>query len=205
MIAGQLSNAVRQLRRIVQDAPGMPDADLLKRYVRLRDESAFEALVERHGPLVLSVCWRVLHKSHDAEDAFQATFLVLARKAKTLRSPEMIANWLYGVAYRTAREAKRSKARRGKQERQVANIPMCRAKYEEGDLEYQLDQELSQLPDKYRVVLLLCDLEGQTRKQAAIQLRLPEGTVASRLARARNCCGRDSPATGLGFRLQSCR
>ena len=114
MAAGQLVEAVRQLRRIVEkdDVAGMPDADLVRRYVRQRDEAAFEVLVRRHGPLVLSVCRRVLRNSHDAEDAFQATFLVLVRKANTLRSPCTLANWLYGVAYRTALEARKTSAKR---------------------------------------------------------------------------------------------
>src|SRR5262245_26258939 len=123
MARRQLSMAVQHLRRLAltQEAARLTDADLVKRYVRDQDETAFEGLVRRHGPMVLSVCRRLLHNSHDAEDAFQATFLVLVRKAKNLRSPSIVASWLYGVAYRTALEAKRSKRRL--KERQVVNVP----------------------------------------------------------------------------------
>jgi hypothetical protein len=98
MAAGQMSRVIKHLRSVMvkQDAAGMTDGDLLKRHVQERDPAAFEALVRRHGPMVMGVCRRVLHNFHDAEDAFQATFLVLVRKASTIRSPGMVANWLYG-------------------------------------------------------------------------------------------------------------
>jgi RNA polymerase sigma factor (sigma-70 family) len=189
MGAAQLTKAVQYLRTIAhkQDAAGRTDTDLLNCYVQHRDETAFEALVRRHGAMVLSVCRRVLRNSHDAEDAFQATFLVLVRKANTLRSRGILANWLYGVAYRTALEAKRSSARRRMKESQVAEMSESKAEAHDpwSELRPLLDQELSRLPDKHRVVVLLCDIEGHTRKEAARQLGLPEGTVASRLVRAR--------------------
>jgi RNA polymerase sigma factor (sigma-70 family) len=203
MGAGQLTKAVQYLRTIAhkQDAAGMTDADLLKRYVRQRDEMAFEALVRRHGAMVLSVCRRVLRNSHDAEDAFQATFLVLVRKAKTLRSSGILANWLYGVAYRTAVEAKRSDRRRRMKESQAAEMPEPKADAHDpwSELRSLLDQELSRLPDKHRAVVLLCDLEGYTRKEAARQLGLPEGTVASRLARGRTMLAKGLVRHGLGL------
>jgi RNA polymerase sigma factor (sigma-70 family) len=201
MAAGQLVEAVRQLRRIVEkdDVAGMPDADLVRRYVRHHDEAAFEALVCRHGPLVLNVCRRVLRNSHDAEDAFQATFLVFVRKADTLRSPGTVANWLYGVAYRTALEARKTSAKRRTKERQMAEMLKPEATSPWHDLQPIFDRELSRLPDKYRVALVLCDLEGKTRKEAARQLGLPEGTVASRLARARAMLARRLGRHGIGL------
>src|SRR5262245_39043259 len=112
-------HGLRELRRPVPARPLMDqsDAQLLGQFARHRDEAAFEALVQRHGPMVLSVCRRVLHDSHAAEDAFQATFLVLVRKADSLGKPELLANWLYGVAYRIAAKARVHAARRCEHER----------------------------------------------------------------------------------------
>jgi RNA polymerase sigma factor (sigma-70 family) len=138
--------------------------------------------------MVWGVCRRVLRNYHDAEDAFQATFLVFVRKAASITSRELLANWLYRVAYQTALKARATAARRKARERQMAEMP----EPEEGaqdlwrDLQPFLDKELSRLPDKYRVPILLCDLEGKTRREAAEQLGCPEGTVAGRLARARH-------------------
>ena len=141
--------------------------------------------MRRHGPMVMGVCRRILGNSHDAEDAFQATFLVLVRKAASIRPAGMVGNWLYGVAQRTALEARRSAAKRRAKEAQVA--PRTETPDDSlAHLRRILDQELTRLPDKYRSVLVLCDLEGSTRKEAARQLSLPEGTIASRQARARN-------------------
>src|SRR5881398_378244 len=98
MAAGQLTRVIDHLRGVNPDATGLADGDLLNRYVRHRDEAAFEALVRRHGPMVMGVCRRVLRHAHDAEDAFQATFLVLARKAAAITQRDLLANWLYGVA-----------------------------------------------------------------------------------------------------------
>src|SRR5207244_3033628 len=140
-----------------------------------RDEAAFEALVRRHGPMVLGVCLRVLRRHADAEDAFQATFLVLARKAASVVPREMLPNWLYGVAQQTAVRARAAAARRRAREKQVTHTPEPAAKPPApwDDLEPLLDEELSKLPDKYRVPVVLCDLEGKTRKQAAGQLGWP--------------------------------
>src|SRR5438046_1419521 len=104
MPSGQMNSAIERLRRAVLlgNAGGLTDSQLLDSFLRRGDQAAFEALVRRHGPMVLSVCRRVLNNAHDAEDAFQATFLVLVRKARTIVSPERVASWLYGVAYRTA-------------------------------------------------------------------------------------------------------
>jgi RNA polymerase sigma factor (sigma-70 family) len=155
---------------------------LLKRYVGQGDQAAFEALVRRHGPMVMGVCRRVLDNTHDAEDAFQATFLVLVSKASTIRSPDTLGNWLYGVAYRTARHARQAAIKRRVKE---AAMPV-RTETSEDDwteLLPVLDQEMECLPEKYRAVIVVCQLQGKTRREAARLLRCAEGTVASRLAR----------------------
>src|SRR5437764_13711361 len=123
MAIASLSKVVEHLRRVVAspDAPGETDAELLRRYVQDRDEAAFEALMRRHGPMVLGVCRRVLGNADDADDAFQATFLVLVRKAASITRRELVGNWLYGTAYRAALEAKA--ARRHARERQVSTMP----------------------------------------------------------------------------------
>jgi RNA polymerase sigma-70 factor (ECF subfamily) len=165
----------------------LTDGQLLECFISRRDEAAFAVLVRRHGPMVWGVCRRVLHSHHDAEDAFQATFLVLVRKAASIVSRELLANWLYGVAHRTALKAKASAAKRQRKERPMAEMLEPEAALQDRchDLLPLLDQALSKLPDKYRVPIILCDLEGKTRKEAARQLGCPEGTVAGRLARAR--------------------
>jgi RNA polymerase sigma factor (sigma-70 family) len=189
MAASPMSEVIAHLRRAVRlhDGAGLTDGRLLQAYLSRRDEAALAALVRRHGPMVWGVCRRVLHNHHDAEDAFQATFLVLVCKAASIASPALLANWLYGVAHQTALKARATAAKRGARERQVTRMPEP-ATAEEGlwkDLQPLLDQELSRLPDKYRVAIVLCDLEGKTRKEAARQLGVPEGTLAARLARGR--------------------
>jgi RNA polymerase sigma factor (sigma-70 family) len=161
---------------------------LLHRFAGDRDQAAFALLVERHGPLVLGVCRRVLGTVHDAEDAFQATFLVLARKAGSIRDPDLLGNWLYGVATRIARKARASMHRRQTQERQVSLLPALAAPAStaDPDLGPVLDEELARLPEKYRAALVLCYLQGKTNEEAARLLRWPTGTVKGRLARARD-------------------
>jgi RNA polymerase sigma factor (sigma-70 family) len=179
----------QQLRRnvLTQNGAGLTDGQLLSSFLERQDEAAFAALVARHGPMVWGVCRRLLRNHHDAEDAFQATFLVLTRKAATVLPREMVANWLYGVAHTTARRVNVATAKRRVRERQVTQMPEAATMPHDlwQDLQPLLDRELSRLPDKYRVVILLCDVEGKTRKEAARQLGCPEGTVAGRLARAR--------------------
>src|SRR5205807_805294 len=124
------------------------------------------------------------------EDVFQATFLVLVKKAATLRRRELLANWLYGVAYRTALEARTAKARRRARETQRSTMPEPAVNTVDradaaGDVPDIIDQELCRLPEKYRAAVVLCDVEGRPRKEAARQLRIPEGTLSSRLATAR--------------------
>lgn len=171
---------------LLRDGAGLTDAQLLGYFVERRDEAAFAALVKLHGPMVWGVCRRLLNH-HDAEDAFQATFLVLFRKAASIVPRERVANWLYGVAYKTALQARRTAARRTAREKQVTEMPEPAAMEQDlwRELQPLLDQELSRLPDAYREVIVLSDLEGKMRKEAARQLGLPEGTVGSRLARAR--------------------
>jgi RNA polymerase sigma factor (sigma-70 family) len=172
---------------LLRDGGGMTDGQLLDCFLARREEAAFEALVRRHGPMVLGVCRRLLPNEHDAEDAFQATFLVLARKAGSVVPRDLVGNWLYGVAYRTALKAKAAAARRRVMERQVKAMPKHPTEPDDvwHELQPLLDQELQRLPDKYRVPVVLCDLERRTRKEVARHLGIPEGTLSSRLATAR--------------------
>jgi RNA polymerase sigma factor (sigma-70 family) len=180
---------------------GLSDRELLHALVTRRDDAAFEALLRRHGPMVLAVCRRVLRSTHDAEDAFQATFLVLVRKASTIRERDVVGSWLYGVAYRTAQKARTMNARRRSKEQQAAT-QLRRA---EAPLAFDLDDELSALPEKYRVPVVLCQLEGRSRKEVARQLNIAEGTLSSRLATARKTLAEQlrrhgwtcAPAAGL--------
>jgi RNA polymerase sigma factor (sigma-70 family) len=189
MAISQMSEVIHHLRRalLLRDGAGLTDGQLLEDYISQRDEAALAALVQRHGPMVWGVCRRVLSNYHDAEDAFQATFLVLVRRAASIGSPELLANWLYGVAHQTAIKARATVAKRKARERQATEMPEPAVVEQDlwNDLQPLLDQELSRLPDISRVVIVLCDLEGKTRKEAARHLGLPEGTVGSRLARAR--------------------
>src|SRR5262245_24273163 len=186
---------------LLQDGAGMTDGQLLDRFLAQQDDAAFAALVRRHAPMVWGVCRRVLNNHHDAEDAFQATFLVLVRKASSVEPREMVANWLYGVAYQTALKARSAAAKRKGRERQV--VEMAEPAVEDQDvwldLQPLLDQELSRLPDQYRGPVVLCDLEGKTRKEAAHQLGWPEGTVAGRLAAARKMLARRLAQRDVGL------
>ena len=188
MRTSPINTVIDHLRRAVllPDGAGLGDGELLDSFIESHDEAAFAALVKRHGPMVWGVCRRLLHQ-HDAEDAFQATFLVLARKAASIRSKATVGNWLYGVAHQTALQARRAIARRRAKEVQVTKMPDTEAVEPDvwADLQPVLDEELSRLPDIYRAVVVLCDLEGRTRKEVACLLGVPEGTVGGRLARAR--------------------
>src|SRR5262249_31253304 len=188
------------------------DRHLLEGYVLHRDEAALEALVCRHGPMVWGVCRRLLFDHHDAEDAFQATFLVLVRKAASIASRELVANWLYGVAHQTARKARATAARRRAREKLMARIPEPVAPPEgaQNDLKICLNAELNPFPAKSRARIVWCDLEGKTRQEAARELACPEGTVAGRLARAREMLlkrllrrGVVLPAVGLSAAIAS--
>jgi RNA polymerase sigma factor (sigma-70 family) len=201
MATRQTSEVIQHLRRAVllQEGAGLTDGQLLKEYIRRREEAALAALVRRHGPMVWGVCRRVLCNYHDAEDAFQATFLVFVRKAASIASPELLANWLYGVAHQTALKARATTAKRRARERQVGEMPEPAGTERDiwNDLQPLLDQELSRLPDMYRVAIVLCDLGGKTRKEAARQLGVPEGTLAARLVRGRKELARRLARHGL--------
>jgi RNA polymerase sigma factor (sigma-70 family) len=179
----------RHLRERVALPPSeeRTDRELLRDFSARRDESAFAAIVRRHGPLVLDVCRHVLRHAQDAEDAFQATFLVLARKAGSVRKGEALASWLYGVAYHMSTRAKRDAARRRAREAQAQAVPPSNPAWTAAWREVQalVDEEVQRLAEKYRAPFVLCLLEGQTRAEAARQLGLKEGTVWSRLAEAR--------------------
>lgn len=167
------------------------DAQLLERFLRERDEAAFELLMWRHGPMVFGVCRRVLHHTQDAEDAFQATFLTLARKAATIGKRESLSGWLYMVAYRIALRARTRGARRGQKEKPLEELPIDPHSCDPADatawreLRRLLDVELSRIPEKYRTAFILCHLEGKTCEEAAEHLGCPRGTVQSRVGRAR--------------------
>lgn len=193
--------ALGRLRQVLLRAPGSgpSDGDLLERFRSQRDPDAFAALVARHGPMVLGVCRRVLGNVQDAEDAFQATFLVLVRRAGAVRCRESVGSFLYGVAYRTAQEARSALARRHAIEKQVAYPPekLVQPREATWDLGQLLDRELARLPAKYRAALVLCDLEGASRRKAARALGVPEGTVSSRLAWGRQLLARRLARRGV--------
>jgi RNA polymerase sigma factor (sigma-70 family) len=200
MTTKALNGALRRLRRasLLQDGGGLTDGELLECYVTDRDEVAFAALVRRHGPMVLGVCRRVLRNEADAEDAFQATFLVLVRKAHTVVPRGMVSNWLYGVAHNMARKAKAMARKRRIKETEAgaaAKATACEGAWRE--VQALLDEELSRLPDRYRVPIVLCELEGKTIKEAAAQLGWPQGTVATRLSRGRRMLGKRLARHGL--------
>jgi RNA polymerase sigma factor (sigma-70 family) len=190
----RMSTVVQHLRQAMLrcDWAGLDDGELLEHYRRHGNEDAFAALMRRHGPMVLGVCRRILRHPEDAEDAFQATFLVLIRKADAIVPCTMVGNWLYGVAYRIARKGQALAARRRRRERQVDQLPEAVLPLSESthDLRPLLDRELCRLPEKYRAPVVLCDLEGKTRKEAANQLGWPLGTVSGRLVRARTLLAR---------------
>jgi RNA polymerase sigma-70 factor (ECF subfamily) len=165
MTARLLNPVIGQLRRAVllPDGAGLTDGQLRESFVSRRDEAAFAVLLRRHGPMVLGVCRRVLRKHHDAEDAFQATFLVLVQKASSILPRELVGSWLYGVAYQTALKARGMIAKQRVSERQVTDMPEPETVEPDHcwrELQPLLDQELSRLPDKHRVPVVLCDMGG---------------------------------------------
>jgi RNA polymerase sigma factor (sigma-70 family) len=186
MPAGQLLPLLRCLRKIGTPADGEGDRALLERFARQRDGEAFAALVRRHGPMVLAVCRRLLRHSHDAADAFQAVFLLLVRRAGSLRRPEQLGPWLHGVARRVALKARALGPRR--REEPLAEPPPVsdRDDLVWRDLRPVLDDAIRSLPAKYRAPVVLCYLEGMTHAEAARHLGCPPGTLATRLSRARD-------------------
>src|SRR5579864_6978725 len=201
MATAPMDTVIRHLRHTIlrYDAVGKTDGQLLSCFIEAKDETAFSALVRRHGPLVWSVCRRVLGNHHDAEDAFQATFLVLVRRASSVMPREMVANWLYGVASQTARKAKATRSKRRARETQTLEMPEPAVpELDRGnDLHHQLHQALAGLPLKFRIALILCYLEGKTRTEAARQLGVPEGTLAAWLARGRALLAKRLARCGL--------
>jgi RNA polymerase sigma factor (sigma-70 family) len=201
MATDPLRTALHHLRRTL-GAPdvGVSDAHLLQRFVAARDEAAFELLVRRHERLVLNVCRRVLHDPHDAEDAFQATFLVLARKAAGISAGATVAGWLYRVAYRIALRARAGRGRHGTPAADLSAVPApddvdLAATWRE--LRPLLDREVNRLPEKYRVPVVLCYLESRTYEEAARQLGCSRGTISTRLTRARELLRRRLTRCGL--------
>jgi RNA polymerase sigma factor (sigma-70 family) len=167
------------------------DAVLLRRFLADHDEAAFTELVRRHGPMVLGVCRRVLRHEQDAEEAFQATFLLLACKGGWIAPRQQVGAWLHGVAWRAASQARRTARRRGAHERLAAERPAALAHPPElGELAGVLDEEVARLPDRYRAPVVLCLLEGRTLREAAGILGWPEGSVSGRLTRARRILAR---------------
>ena len=184
-------NALREFLHRLRRSPGLrgeiqtTDTELLQRFLEDREEAAFEALVQRHGPMVLSLCRYRVHNSADAEDAFQATFLVLVRRAASIRKPELLGNWLYGVAYRVAARARVQAARRRAREKREVEMIAAEPPWEGNEWRPVLHEELNHLPEKYRAPMVLCYLQGKTNEEAAKVLAWPIGTVKGRLARAR--------------------
>jgi RNA polymerase sigma-70 factor (ECF subfamily) len=197
-----MNGVLRHIRRtaFLHARDGPSDAQLLESFLTLRDETAFEALLRRHGPMVLGVCYRVLRHTQDAEDAFQATFVVLARKAASLQSRDLLGNWLYGVAHRTAMKARAMSIKRRSKERRAGAMRL-EATPSDGssdELLTQLDGALSHLPDKYREAIVLCELEGKSHQEVALLLGLPEGTLSWRLAHGKKLLAKKLSRYGAG-------
>ena len=189
MATRQLSTFLHRLRQAVagRDGAGLSDTQLLERFVRARDEAAFEVLVWRHGPMVLGTVRRLLRREQDAEDAFQATFLALVRRAASIGKREAVAAWLYKVAWRAALRVRGEAAKQPVPNPVEAGLLPASPAPEPGwdDLRPVLDEEVRALPGAYRLTFILCYLEGKTQAEAAHQLGCRPGTVASRLAWAR--------------------
>jgi RNA polymerase sigma factor (sigma-70 family) len=189
MTQEHLATVLRHLRRLADAGPlrGLSDGQLLERFTAAREEAAFDALVQRHGPLVLGVCRRILRHEQDAEDAFQATFLVLARKAGSIRKGEAVGSWLYGVARRLALKAQVRAARQQDRDRSACGrqSPGPASELALRELQTILDEEVSRLPEKFRAPFVLCCLEGKSKPEAARDLGCKEGTLSWRLGEAR--------------------
>jgi RNA polymerase sigma factor (sigma-70 family) len=196
-----VTKVVEHLRKTMlrQDEASLSDSQLLDLYLEERDDAAFAALVRRHGPMVWGVCQRIIGHTNDAEDAFQAAFLILVRKAAAIKPREAVGNWLYGVAYHASLKARTAARRVRAKEKQVTSMPEPAQdrRDEREELQKLLDQELNALPDKYRLPVVLCDLEGRPRKEVAAQLKIPEGTLSSRLATAHQMLAKRLARHGL--------
>jgi RNA polymerase sigma factor (sigma-70 family) len=201
VVKATASPILQLIRRSVEDVRvrELPDQDLLQQFHAQQDQAAFHALLRRHGPMVLDVCRGVVGNEADAEDAFQATFLILARKADSIRKTAALASWLHGVAYRTAHKARAQSAARQKHE---ARAP-TRQPAEPEDLSWRevrqaVHEELDRLPERYRAPLVLCYLEGLTQEAAAVRLKLAKSTLRERLERGRALLRTRLVRRGLG-------
>jgi RNA polymerase sigma factor (sigma-70 family) len=197
-----LGAALRQINRLFADGvvAGLSDAQLLERFLDDGDAESFEVLLGRHGPMVLSVCRGILRDPHDAEDAFQATFLVLVKTGGTIRGGEALGGWLHRVAHRVANQANVAAARRRRHERQVGQMAVATSTNgpaASDDWLPALHEEIARLPEKYRLAIVHCDLEGLTQVQAAGQLHWSERTLRHRLAEGRARLGRRLARRGL--------
>ncbi len=184
MVPKALAGMFHRLRALasLREASQCPDQELLVRFIQDHDEAAFTALVERHGPMVLAVCRRVLHHHQDAEDACQATFLVLVRKAAAIRKLNSLSSWLHGVALRVSMKAR---AQRSRRPRTMEELPLADkdrdARFTLNELSSALDEELQRLPEKFRAALVLCYLQGKTRDEAAEELGWKPSVLKGRL------------------------
>ncbi len=195
MAFGRGGTVAHDLRRLFEfgTTSGLSETELLDRFARSRDESAFETLVARHGPMVMGVCRRLLADPTDADDAFQATFLVLARRAGSIARPERLASWLHGVARKVALRARKMRAQRSSRISTTCDLStrahdVSKSAFdaiEHRELVAALDEEVARLPAFYRAAVVLCLLEGRSHDEAALVLDRPVGTVRSRLARGR--------------------
>jgi RNA polymerase sigma factor (sigma-70 family) len=187
MASGRSAASLKHLQTLFQvgTVSGLTDGQLLDHFVQSRDEAAFAALVERHGPMVLRVCRSRLGNHHSAEDAFQATFLVLAQNARSIRKSEAVAGWLFGVAGRVSARARFAARRRSLAEQEAGLSQHSATKHQPSEPLAELYDELERLPERYRLPIVLCHLEGLTYEQAAARLDCPVRTVHTRLARGR--------------------
>ena len=205
MASTALTDLLAYLRRVhgAHAARDLTDGQLLQRFIAEREDAAFTALVRRHGPMVMGVCNRVLGDAHAAEDSFQATFLVLARRAASIRKRVTLGSWLYGVAQRIALRAKGQTTARRLRETQVQlmprSAPLDDVTWQE--LREVLDEEIGRLPEKYRAPIVLCYMQGMTHEQAAQMIGCPKRTLTSRLERGREMLRQQ--LTGRGISLSA--
>jgi RNA polymerase sigma factor (sigma-70 family) len=185
---------------LLSDTGEVSDGTLLKRFLSARDERAFEVILRRHGPMVLRVCRRALADENDVEDAFQATFLVFIRRARSIHKPESLASWLHGVAHRTVAKARSVQFRRRSKERPMRELPCPTGSHASwSEVRQVLDEEIQRLREIYQGPVILCDLEGKTRKEAAQLIGCPEGTLSTRLMRGRAMLARRLKSRGVAL------
>lgn len=204
MANGRGGVVFQQMSRLLRfgTVGGLGEVQLLERFIERRDEVAFEALLARHGPMVLGVCRQVLHDPHQVEDAFQATFLVLVHRAGSIRRRERLASWLYGVAHRVAVRARHAHRDRRLLDSELVLEPTA-CEIEQQEEHAALHEEVNRLPDKYRAPIVLCYLEGLTHDEAAARLGWPVGTVRGRMARGRDVLRRRLTARGVAFSMSA--